>query len=153
MKALTQYRPLLQSGLGTWNPFQFENRIRRMFGPEMLADFPEGSFAWSPEIDLVDVDGEFVLTAELPGMKLEDVEIELADNVLTVKGEKHQFEHWKGVPFQVAERTYGAFERSFTLPRSVIVDKIHAELENGVLFVHLPKAEEARGRKIPIRPR
>jgi HSP20 family protein len=150
MKGLAPYRPLFTGGMKTWSPFTFENRIRRFFGPELFPELLEEPFAWTPEIDLVDVNGEFILTAELPGMKLEDVEIEVVDNVLMLKGEKKQFEQWKEANLKVAERNYGMFERSFTLPLAVVVDKIHAEFQNGVLTVHLPKTEEARGRRIKI---
>jgi HSP20 family protein len=150
MKTLTHYRPLLEGGLKPWTPFSFENRLRRIFGPEFMPEFLEEPFAWTPVIDLVDANGELVLIAELPGMKLEDVDIEVVDNVLTFKGEKRQFEEWKDALYKVAERHYGMFERSFTLPRAVMVDKIHAEFNNGILTVHLPKTEEAKGRRIKI---
>lgn len=146
---LTHYRPLMARGK-PWTPFSFENRIRRFFPQELLPEFLEEPFAWTPVIDLVDANGEFVLTAELPGMKLEDVEIEVVDNVFLLKGHKKQFEQWKEGDYRVAERNYGMFERSFTLPRAVLVDKIHAVFNNGVLTVHLPKTEEAKGRRIKI---
>ena len=149
MKNLTHYRPLMQAGK-PWTPFSFENRVRRFLGPELLPEFLDEPFAWTPVIDLVDVNGEFVLTAELPGMALEDVQIEVVDNVFMLKGQKKQFENWKEGDYRVAERNYGMFERSFTLPRAVVVDDIHAEFENGILTVHLPKTEEAKGRRIKI---
>ncbi len=149
MKTLKPYRPF-EGALKPWTPFSFENRVRRLLGPEFVPELLEEPFAWKPAIDLVDVNGEFVLTAELPGMKLEDVDIEVVDNVLSLKGEKREFEEWKEANYNVAERSYGMFERFFTLPRAVVIDEIYAEFDNGVLTVHLPKSEEAKGRRIKI---
>ena len=149
MKTLTHYRPLLASGK-PWTPFTLENRLRHFLSPELFPEILDEPFGWMPAFDLVDVNGEFVLTAELPGMVQKDVEIDVVDNVLTIKGEKKQFEHWKEAEYKVAERHYGWFERSFTLPRAVMVEKIHAEFDNGILTVHLPKTEEAKGRRIKI---
>ena len=149
MKTLKHYRPF-EGALQPWAPFSFENRVRRFFNPDFLPELLEEPFAWKPAIDLVDVNGEFVLTAELPGMMLEDVDIEVVDNVLSVKGEKREFEEWKEANYNVAERSYGMFERFFTLPRAVVVDEIRAEFDNGILTVHLPKSEEAKGRRIKI---
>jgi HSP20 family protein len=151
MKTPAPLRPFPFVGLQPWTPHRLENRLRRLFGPEFLSEFlPEEAFAWAPEIDLMDVNGELVLTAELPGMKLEDVTIEVMDDVLTLRGDKKQEEKYREGSYQICERSYGAFERSFTLPRSVDVEKIRADFENGILTVHLPKLEEAKGRKIQI---
>ncbi len=147
MKTLQPYRPLLPP---SWLTPGFENRLRRFFGPELWPEIMEEPFAWTPRIDLVDRDGELLLTAELPGMTLKDIEIDVVDDVLTLKGEKKNFEEREKGSLQIAERTYGMFERAFTLPRYVKADKIAAEFKNGVLTVHMPKAKEAQGRKIEI---
>lgn len=147
MKTPAPLRPYPFMGLKPWTPFRLENRIRQLLGPEF---FSEETFVWAPEVDLIDVNGEMIMTAELPGMKLEDVTIEVMDEVLTLRGDKKQEELYKEGTYQICERSYGAFERSFTLPRSVDVEKIRAEFRNGILTVHLPKLEEAKGRKIQI---
>ncbi len=153
MKTLAHYRPMLHTGLKPWTAFPpFENRLRRIFGTDF---FPEGlyeeAFAWTPEIDLVQATKEWLLTAELPGMKMDDIDIDVVDDVLTLKGEKKRFKEMAEENYKVSERAYGMFERSLSLPRGVEVDKIKAELENGILTVHLPFTEEARGRRIPIK--
>lgn len=106
--------------------------------------------AWTPLVDLVDTDGEYAVTAELPGVKPEDVEVDVEDNVLTIKGEKKEERKEETKTRRIYEREYGSFERSFTLPRSVDPDQVRAEFKSGVLTVHLPKREEAMGRKIEI---
>lgn len=106
---------------------------------------------WWPAVELVEADGEFVLTAEIPGMSKDDVEISVEDNVLTLKGEK-KFEHEEERDrMHVRERRYGTFERSFALPRNVEAGKIKAEYRDGVVEMHMPKAPEAQGRKIEIK--
>jgi HSP20 family protein len=127
----------------------FDNRISRLFGPELWRDVEE-PFTWGPSIDLVDSDGELVLTAELPGMKEEEVDITINDGVLTLKGEKKQEKTRKGADYRISERSYGAFERSFTLPRSVDTEGIKAHFEDGLLTVHFPKMPQAQGRHIKI---
>ena len=150
MKALTHYRPLFTTGVKPFG-FPLENRLRHFFGPDFFPEVYEEGFAWAPKIDLVRLENEWLLTAELPGMTLDDVEIDVVDDVLTFKGEKKFHKELKEENVRFAERTYGVFERSFTLPRGIEFEKIKAELENGVLFVHLPMTEETKGRKIPIK--
>ena len=128
-----------------------QNRIRHLFAdpfPSMrLFAEPVG---WSPAVDVSERDGTLVVKAELPGIAREDVEIDLADNVLTLRGEKKQEEEHTEGEMHVWERSYGSFQRAFTLPCRVQEDKVTAEVKNGVLTVTLPKAEEARGRKIEV---
>lgn len=127
----------------------FENRLGHLMGPDMWRDV-EAPFGWGPDIDLVDSNGEMILTAELPGLKKEDVEITVVDGVLTFRGEKTKESAQEGSNYRISERHYGAFERSFTLPRSVNVDAIKADFKDGVLTVRFPKVEEAKGRQIKI---
>jgi HSP20 family protein len=117
---------------------------------EVLGTDARDAIGWSPAMDIVEDDGALRLTAELPGMKQEDVQIEVHEGVLTLRGEKKsEKEETKGSA-RLLERTYGAFERSFTLPRSVEADHIEAEFADGVLTVNMPKTEKAAGRKIAI---
>jgi HSP20 family protein len=106
---------------------------------------------WWPAVELVEANGEFVLTAEIPGMTKEDVDISVEDNVLTLKGEKKLEHEEERERMHIRERRYGAFERSFTLPRNVDAGRIKAEYKDGVVEVHMPKAPEAQGRKIEIK--
>jgi HSP20 family protein len=103
-------------------------------------------------VNVEETKDHLVLTAELPGLRREDVEIEVENNVLTLRGRKEQSREEKEEPrYHVWERRYGAFQRSFSLPRTVSADNIAATFENGVLRVEMPKAAEAKGRKIEIR--
>jgi HSP20 family protein len=105
---------------------------------------------WGPNVDVVENDNSYEIHAELPGVKQEDVKLTLNNNTLTLSGEKKQLiREEQGTQHRV-ERTYGRFERTFSLPRSVKVENVRAEFEDGVLRVTLPKAEEAKARAINI---
>ncbi len=110
----------------------------------------EGTF---PNADVVEGETEYRITAELPGMSEKDIEIALAGDVLTLKGEKKERHEEKGANRYVAERRYGSFQRSFTLPDDADPEKIAAEFKNGVLAVTLPKrpGAKAQARKIEVR--
>ena len=140
---------VMRRRLSPFSPTFFDNRLNRLFGPEFWRDVEE-PFAWGPSVDLVDSDGEMLLTAELPGVREEDVDISINDGVLTLKGEKKQEKTRKGTDYAISERSYGTFERSFTLPRSVNAEGIEAHFADGLLTVHFPKAPEAQGRHIKI---
>jgi len=96
---------------------------------------------------------ELVLTAELPGLREADVDIKLENSVLTIQGRKEETreEGQEEQRSHLWERSYGSFQRSFTLPRTVLADKISATFQDGVLHVRVPKAPESKGRKIEIR--
>lgn len=129
---------------------QLTNRLTRMFD----SDWPQPSSGgdWVPAVNVEETGTELVLTAELPGMSRDDVEIELENNILTVRGEKDETrsEESDERRYHLWERRYGAFQRSFTLPRTVDGESISAEFENGILTIHMPKAAEAKGRRIEI---
>jgi HSP20 family protein len=133
--------------------FRLERRMGRLFEPYGLMEWntPEtATTAWVPLVDIFE-EAEFIrLVAELPGVKLENVHIAVANNVLTIKGEKEQVAEEKAEKVHRYERTYGAFERSFTLPATVAPDKIKATFDNGVLTVVLPKVEAAKPHLIKV---
>ena len=104
---------------------------RRQGGQQQRAEVTE----WAPAIDVVAKDGDLVLRAELPGIKQEDVDITLHDNVLTVSGERKAEQEEERGGYYVRERRYGSFSRSLTLPQGVDEGKIHARYEDGVLEV------------------
>jgi len=105
-----------------------------------------------PSVNVEETGDELVLTAELPGMSLDDIDLEVENNVLTLSGEKkEEREPDENRKYHLWERTYGSFQRSFTLPRTVDPEKIDARFENGILHVHMPKQEQAKGRRITIR--
>ena len=107
--------------------------------------------AWVPPVDIYqDGDREIVLSAELPDMAREDIDITVENGTLTIKGEKKLPETVKEDQYRRTERRYGAFSRSFTLPTTVDAVKVQAEYRNGVLTVRLPLREEAKPRQIRV---
>lgn len=107
--------------------------------------------ALAPAIDIVENDKEIVMTAELPGMKEQDVEVVLRDDMLTVKGEKKTERKEEKENYHLAERHYGAFERSFRLPDSAVADRIKADFADGVLTVTVPKKAAAKSAEKKIK--
>lgn len=108
---------------------------------------------WSPAVDVRENDDGFVVTAELPGMTSDQVEINVENGILAISGEKKEDveEGGKGESPHLVERRYGPFQRNFSLPRSVDSSKVEANFDNGVLTVSLPKAAAAKARKITIK--
>lgn len=140
-----------RGALSPWRRLdQMESEMDRWMRGALASYESAEDIGWTPSVDLADADGEFTLTAELPGVNPSDVEIDVAGDALTIKGEKREEHEKKTKARRLVERSYGVFERTFTLPRSVDADKATAEFRNGVLTVHLPKREEAMGRKIEI---
>ena len=105
---------------------------------------------WSPNIDIADTDEEITLKAELPGMTKEDVDVSITDNILTLRGEKKQEQETKKENYHRIERSYGSFQRIFTLPKSIQSDKIKANFKDGILNINIPKAEEVKPKQIAI---
>jgi HSP20 family protein len=133
--------------LTRWNPVRDE---MSQFIDEFLGRrLSEGPTVWQPRVDIEESEDGYVVRAEVPGMKLEDIKIVLEDDRLTIRGEKRRDET-KGTTYHRVERVYGAFERSFTLGHLVSSDRIEALYRDGVLQVSIPKAEQARPREIPI---
>lgn len=127
------------------------NRLGRLFD-EPFAGTVDNGTPWMPAVNVEESGDALTLTAELPGMSRDDVEIELENNVLTIRGEK-QIEREEGSEerrYHLWERRHGSFQRSFSLPRTVDPDQISADFADGVLTVVMPKAAEARGRRIEI---
>lgn len=107
--------------------------------------------AWTPSVDIAEKNDSYSVKVELPGVKKDDVKITLQDNVLTIRGEKKQEKESNDQNYHRVERSYGMFQRSFTLPTSVKADKIDAEYRDGILAISLPKAEEAKPKQIEVK--
>ncbi len=138
--------------LSPWSDLDiFANRMNRLFNDTGLGNLTYAS-NWVLPVSVEERGDEILLTAELPGMTEDSVEINLANNVLTISGEKRESrqEGEPGGKYHLVERSFGSFRRSFTLPRTVRADGITADFENGLLTVRLPKAEEAVSRKIEV---
>lgn len=140
-----------------WNPFRslttLEPETRNLFD-EFFGDFlthpvlSEGN--WLPRVDLQDTKNDMELTAELPGMKKEDIKITYENGLLTISGERKREEKEENHNYYCGERRFGSFSRSFRLPVEVQADKIKANYKDGVLHVSLPKVEAKKPHEIPI---
>jgi HSP20 family protein len=106
--------------------------------------------AWAPALDVREDADNFVIHAELPGLKREDIEVALHDGALVISGERKVEKIEEGIEVHRQERCYGKFQRALTLPAPVAADKIKAQYKDGVLTVTLPKAEEAKPKQIDI---
>jgi HSP20 family protein len=108
--------------------------------------------AWAPALDIAERTDAYLVTVELPGVKLDDLEITLEDGLLTIQGERHFPDDASDQNFHRVERRYGTFRRSITLPAHVMADEVEATIEDGVLRILVPKAEEAKPKRIQVNP-
>jgi len=108
-----------------------------------------GRFA--PAIDVAESDGQYVITAELPGVKKDDVTVEVHDGTLTIRGEKRSEREEKGEHGRHFERTFGAFSRSFTLPANADADQVAARFQDGILTIEVRKSEAAKPKTVAIK--
>jgi HSP20 family protein len=106
---------------------------------------------WAPAVDITERKDAYVVTAELPGFGTDDLEITFEDGLLTIQGERHPAPDMAGEKVHRAERRYGAFRRSITLPTHVQADKIDASAQDGVLQILVPKAHEVHAKRINVR--
>jgi HSP20 family protein len=140
-----------------WDPFQelqdMQTRLNGLFGARSWPKFSEeGAFAdWQPAVDVQETDKEYLIKADLPEVKKDDVKVEVHDGMLTVEGERRQEKEEKGKKFHKIEREYGKFVRRFALPVQVDADKVQAEFKDGVLNVHLPKSATAAPKAIEVK--
>ncbi|WP_337287118.1 Hsp20/alpha crystallin family protein [Candidatus Methylomirabilis sp.] len=139
-----------------WTPFgdlsTFRREMDRLFdrfvGEMPRLDLP--GMGWTPHLDVTETKESLVIKAELPGLDVKDLDISIAGNMLTLKGEKRQAKEEKDEHHHLIERSYGAFTRAVELPAPVAADKVKAAFKNGVLTVTLPKTEEAKRKAISI---
>jgi len=139
-----------------WSPAEEMGRLQREIND--LFDFPEvfprrGLFdrATSPALDLVETEEGYTVFCDLPGMEQKDLELSVASNVLTIKGERKAAENAKESKVYRNETWSGTFQRTLAIPSAVDANKIEAELKNGVLSVHLPKREEDKPKQIELK--
>jgi HSP20 family protein len=114
----------------------------------------DGSFGtslWTPAVDVAEHQDAYQVKVELPGVSKDDVKVTMQDNILTIRGEKKQEKESKSSNYHRVERSYGSFQRYFTLPTSVKHDKIEASYKDGILTIALPKAEEAKLKQIDVK--
>jgi HSP20 family protein len=108
--------------------------------------------AWAPALDISEGKDAYLVTVELPGVKLDDLEITLEGGLLTIRGERQFTSESSEEQYHRVERSSGAFRRSITLPAHVMADAVEASMEDGVLRILVPKAEEAKPRRIQVNP-
>jgi len=143
-----------------WDPLRdllsIQDRMNRLFEQTLTrSQAEEGITAstWSPAVDIYETPETIIMKADLPGLSREDIEIQIRDNTLTLRGERRFAKDVQQENYLRIERAYGAFQRNFTLPATVQQDKIRAVFRDGVLELTLPKAEEAKPKKIAIEVR
>ncbi len=121
----------------------------RFFGDWPLTGPRMGS--WWPALDVAEREDAVVVKADLPGMKSDEIDISVHDNMLTISGEKKESKEDKGEEYYHVERSYGSFRRELTLPAGVDAEKVQASYRDGVLTVTLPKTEQAKPKRIQIK--
>lgn len=134
--------------LMNWDPFQ------DMFGmtfPRSLGRLSESGLALMPPLEAKETPTSFVFKADLPGIKEEDVDVSISGNRLSLSGKRDAETREEGETYLTYERTFGSFNRTFTLPEQVDADKVNAELNEGVLTITLPKVPEARAKTIKVK--
>jgi HSP20 family protein len=142
-----------------WAPFkeleEITERFNRLFGrlPARRESGRESLTVadWAPTVDIAEDDKEYLIKAEIPEVDKKDVKVTVQEGVLTIQGERKQEKEENGRRFHRIERSYGSFVRSFSLPEDVAEDKVKAEFKDGVLFVHLPKAERPQPKAVEVK--
>jgi HSP20 family protein len=144
-----------------WDPFreleEMSGRLNRIFGQGIGPRGAEQSrdamanFDWAPSVDIAETPQEFVVKAELPAVKKEDVKVSVDAGVLRIQGHRQQEAEEQNQKFHRVERQYGSFMRSFTLPDNIDDAKVSADFKDGVLNVHLPKSEKTKAKTVEVK--
>lgn len=143
----------MATGLTRWRPFaeleDLRGRIDRMF-----TDMENGEARrWNLALDVIERDDKYVLRANIPGIKPDEVKIEVEDDVLTVSGEHEESEEERKGNYVRRERRYGSFSRSVTLPKGVTADEVEARIQDGVVEVSIPKPQKEERKAVTITPK
>ena len=153
-KAVTPWRPFI--GLTGWER-DMDRMLEDFFGRRARPWWPERWFKPDdmelrpPIVDVFEEKDEIVVKAELPGMEKENIELNLSDHTLTIKGEKKKEEEVKEENYYRSERSYGGFLRTLELPKDVHADKVKASFKNGILEVRMPKTEAAKAKEVKVK--
>ena len=141
-----------------WDPFRelesMSDRLNRVFSRPTLSTSGREALTvadWMPTVDISESENEYLIKAELPEVKKEDVKVTVENGVLTLQGERRQEKEEKGKKYHRVERSYGSFVRSFTLPESVDEGAVKAEYKDGMLNLHLPKTEKVKPKSIDVK--
>ena len=148
------------SMLMKWNPFRELDEVQNRFG-RFFGGFPTGlregngetltSPDWSPQVDITEDDQEYLIKADLPEMKKEDVKVVVENGILSVSGERKTEKEEQRKKYHRIERSYGSFRRGFLVPEDADGTKVKAEFKNGVLKVHLPKSPAAKPKAVEVK--
>lgn len=150
---------LITRGTNVWDPIpelnELQNRFNTLFGRTALrpgnGEEALGLADWAPAVDISEDDKEFVIKAELPGLKREEVKVTIEEGVLSITGERKSEKEEKNKKFHRVERSYGSFLRSFTLPDGADATKVNAEFSDGMLNVRLAKTPKAQPKTIEVK--
>ena len=153
---LERWKPQVGS-VTRWDPFvellDMRKDLDRVFG-SFFGATPAGMATtegvWAPAVDIYENKDGFVVKAELPGMKQEDIQITIVDNALTLKGERRRENEVRDEGYTRIERAYGTFQRALVLPSVVDASKVRAKYKDGILEIELPKKEEAKPKEIKV---
>jgi HSP20 family protein len=156
MNTLLRWDPLSRT---QWHPFkdrdELESRLATMLATrEVTGNGGKEALTvaqWSPLVDITEDEKEYLIKAELPDMKKEDVRLTVENDVLAMSGERTFEKEEKGKKYHRIERAYGSFVRSFTLPEDAEGSKVSADFKDGMLHVHLPKSQKAKPKTIEIK--
>jgi HSP20 family protein len=133
---------------------EMSERLNRMFGTWTRPNGGKESLTvvdWTPSVDIQETDNEYIVKAELPEVKKEDVKVTVENGILALQGERKQEKEEKGKKFHRIERSYGSFLRTFTVPLDTDETKVAADFKDGILRVHLPKTEKPRPKAIEVK--
>ena len=143
-----------------WDPFkemdELQSRFAKLFGltPARIGNGGEELMTiseWAPSVDIIEDEKEYLVKADLPEVKKDEVKVTVENGVLTITGERKMEKEEKDKKYHRVERSYGNFLRSFTLPDGADGTKVNAEFKDGVLKVHLPKSEKAKPKAIEVK--
>ncbi len=140
--------------LVSWEPFSDFNKLHSQLSELFEDTFNQTAVGvdgrWTPPMDILEAKESYIIRAELPGMKKEDISVELKDGILTLAGERKAEQLAEGVSYRAVERVNGKFLRSVILPKTVNQEGIRASYTDGVLEIQVPKAEQAKPRQITV---
>lgn len=139
-----------------WDPFKEISSLREeidrlfdtFFGRQ--TSMVSGEAFWVPAVDVEETESEYIVKAELPGLKKEDIKISITDDTLTISGERKMQKEEKGKTYHRIEMNYGKFERTIRFPSEVLPDKAKASYKDGILSITIPKSEKAKAKELEI---
>lgn len=147
------WRPFSRS-VERWDPFRdlsdIQSEMNRLFDTFFGRPVRIGDRVWAPRVDVSETKDELVVSAELPGVNEKEVQVSITGDLLTIKGERNQEQETKDENYHRLERFYGKFERNIPLPIPIESGKVKAMYRNGVLEIHLPKAEQVKPKEVKI---